>query len=149
MSKTTTLHVHHAFLYISLLSLHNNDVKWPHFKFTWVRERQGDKFYHLCLNSGAARSPELQPKFPSGRIWIIAKTSKRMRSPFSATFSWTSPLSDRKVPIDSEPTRTAGMIVELLLKEVKPFSLRLPRFPAKMTPVNACALLSIEKISVS
>ena len=27
MSKTTTLHVHHAFLYISLLSLHNNDVK--------------------------------------------------------------------------------------------------------------------------
>ena len=26
MSKTTTLHVHHAFLYISLLSLHNNDV---------------------------------------------------------------------------------------------------------------------------
>ena len=27
MSKTTTLHVHHAFLYISLLSLHNLDVK--------------------------------------------------------------------------------------------------------------------------
>ena len=27
MSKTTTLHVHHAFLYISLLSLHNYDVK--------------------------------------------------------------------------------------------------------------------------
>ena len=26
MSKTTTLHVHHAFLYISLLSLHDNDV---------------------------------------------------------------------------------------------------------------------------
>ena len=27
MSKTTTLHVHHAFLYISLPSLHNCDVK--------------------------------------------------------------------------------------------------------------------------
>ena len=27
MSTTTTLHVHHAFLYISLLSLHNYDVK--------------------------------------------------------------------------------------------------------------------------
>ena len=27
MSKTTTLHVHHAFLYISLPSLHNYDVK--------------------------------------------------------------------------------------------------------------------------
>ena len=29
ISKTTTLHVHHAFLYISLSSLHNYDVKWP------------------------------------------------------------------------------------------------------------------------
>ena len=29
MSKTTILHVHHAFLYISLPSLHNYDVKWP------------------------------------------------------------------------------------------------------------------------
>ena len=27
MSKTTTLHAHHAFFYISLLSLHNYDVK--------------------------------------------------------------------------------------------------------------------------
>ena len=45
MSKTTTLHEHNAFLYISLLSLHNNDVKWPHFKFTWVREQHGDEFY--------------------------------------------------------------------------------------------------------
>ena len=50
MSKTTTLHVHHAFLYISLPSLHNYDVKWPNFKFTWERERQGDKFYHLCMS---------------------------------------------------------------------------------------------------
>ena len=35
MSKTTTLHVHHAFLYIWLPSLHNYDVKWQNFKFTW------------------------------------------------------------------------------------------------------------------
>ena len=34
MSKTTTLHVHHAFLFISLLSLHNYYVKWPNFNFT-------------------------------------------------------------------------------------------------------------------
>ena len=65
MSKTTTVHVHHAFLYISSLSLRNYDVKWPNFKFTWHRERQGDKFYHLCLNSGAVPSLQLQPKFPS------------------------------------------------------------------------------------
>ena len=50
MSKTTTLHVHHAFLYISLPSLRNYDVKCPNIKFTWEREREGDKFYHLCPN---------------------------------------------------------------------------------------------------
>ena len=65
MSKTTTLHVHHAFLYISLLSLHNHDVKWPNFRFTWEQERRGDKFCHLCLNPGAVPSLQLQPKFPS------------------------------------------------------------------------------------
>ena len=30
-SKTTVLHVHHAFLYISLPSLHDDDVKMPNF----------------------------------------------------------------------------------------------------------------------
>ena len=65
MSKTTTLHVHHAFLYISLPSLYNYDVKCPNFKFTWERERQGDKFYHLCPNLSAFPSLQLQPKSPS------------------------------------------------------------------------------------
>ena len=31
ISQTTILHVHHAFLYISLPSLHNYDVKIPNF----------------------------------------------------------------------------------------------------------------------
>ena len=31
ISKTTILHVHHAFLYISLLSLHDYDVKMSNF----------------------------------------------------------------------------------------------------------------------
>ena len=65
MSKTKTLHVHHAFLYVSLPSLHNYDVKWPNFKFTCERERQGDKFYHLCVNLSAFLSLQLQPKVPS------------------------------------------------------------------------------------
>ena len=33
LSKTTTLYVHHAFLYISLPSLHDYDVKMPNCKF--------------------------------------------------------------------------------------------------------------------
>ena len=32
-SKTTTSPVHHAFLYVSLPSLHDYNVKWPNFKF--------------------------------------------------------------------------------------------------------------------
>ena len=64
MSKTTTLHVHHAFLFISLLFLLNYDVKWPNFKFTWERERQGDKFYHLCLNSGCGPLSSSLTKIP-------------------------------------------------------------------------------------
>ena len=59
MSKKPTLHVRHAFLYISLLSLHKYDVKWPDFKFICERERQGDISYHLCLNSGAVPSLQL------------------------------------------------------------------------------------------
>ena len=31
ITKTTILHVHHAFLYISLSSLHDYDVKMPNF----------------------------------------------------------------------------------------------------------------------
>ena len=64
MSKTITLHVPHTFLYISLQPLHNYDVKWPNVKFIWGRERQGDKFYRVCLNLGAVPSLQLQPKFP-------------------------------------------------------------------------------------
>ena len=33
LRKTTTLHVHHAFLYISSPSLHDYDVKMPNCKF--------------------------------------------------------------------------------------------------------------------
>ena len=53
------------FLYISLQSLYNYDMKWPNFKFTWEWERQGDKFYHLCKNLGAVPSLQLQTKFHS------------------------------------------------------------------------------------
>ena len=57
MSKTTTLLFHHAFVYIPFLSLHNYDVKWPNFKFTWEREQQGDEFYLLHSLSELGRSP--------------------------------------------------------------------------------------------
>ena len=37
--QTTTLHVHHAFLYVSLPSLHDYNVKLPNFSFCRGREQ--------------------------------------------------------------------------------------------------------------
>ena len=44
ISKTTTLHVHHAFLYISLPFLHDYDVKMPNFAFYGERKQATTKF---------------------------------------------------------------------------------------------------------
>ena len=45
ISKTTTLHVHHAFLYISFLFLHDYDVKMPNFAFYRGRKQATTKLY--------------------------------------------------------------------------------------------------------
>ena len=45
LSKTTILHVHHAFLYISFLFLHDFDVKMPNFAFYGGRKQATTKFY--------------------------------------------------------------------------------------------------------
>ena len=42
---------------------------WPNFKFTWERERQGDKFYYVGLNLGAVPTLQLQlKKIPSFKV---------------------------------------------------------------------------------
>ena len=45
ISKTTTLHVHHAFLYISLLFLYDYDVKMPNFAFYRGRKQATTKLF--------------------------------------------------------------------------------------------------------
>ena len=44
LSKTTSWHVHHAFLYISLPLLHDHDVKMPNFTFYGGRKQATTKF---------------------------------------------------------------------------------------------------------
>ena len=44
ITKTTTLHVHHAFLYISLPSLHDYEVKMPNFTLYRGRTQATTKF---------------------------------------------------------------------------------------------------------
>jgi len=43
ISKTTTLHVHHAFLCISLPALYDHDVKMPNFAFYGVHKQATTK----------------------------------------------------------------------------------------------------------
>ena len=45
ISKTTTLHVHHAFLYISLPPLHDYGVKLPNFTFYGGRKQAKTSFF--------------------------------------------------------------------------------------------------------
>ena len=45
IGKTTTLHAHHAFLYISLPSLHDYDVNMPNFTFCGGREDKATTFF--------------------------------------------------------------------------------------------------------
>ena len=55
LSKTTSLHVHHAFLYISLPLLHDYDVKMPSFTFYGGRKTSDDKLFFLFLNLSAPK----------------------------------------------------------------------------------------------
>ena len=47
ISKTTTSHVHHTFLYISFAFLHNHDVKMPYVVFYGGRKQEPMKFYFI------------------------------------------------------------------------------------------------------
>ena len=55
MSKTTTLHVHHAFLYSSLPSLHDYDVKMLDRKLYGGRKQGMTNVYFLFLSNGPAK----------------------------------------------------------------------------------------------
>ena len=50
LSKTTTLHVHHAFLYISLPPLQDYNVKMPNFTFYGGRKQETTNFFFLLIS---------------------------------------------------------------------------------------------------
>ena len=92
ISKTTTLHVHRAFLFISSPFLHNNDVKWPNFKLTWERERRGAKFTIFVWTR--TRSPLISSDLTSllSGNWLtwykVEKVSEDVKSIFQRHFHW-------------------------------------------------------------
>ena len=78
MSKTTTLHAHHAFLKIYLLFLHNYDVKWSNFKFTWERE------YATCRSPIMHHSPLPPLKFCITFVfhfsWVLQPSQEKLKT---------------------------------------------------------------------
>ena len=55
LSKTTSVHMHHAFLYISLLLLHDYNLKMLSFTFYGGRKTSDDKLFFLFLNLSAPK----------------------------------------------------------------------------------------------
>ena len=53
LCKTTPLHVHHPFLYISLAPLQDYNVKMPNFTFYGGRKQATTNFFFLFLNLSA------------------------------------------------------------------------------------------------
>ena len=62
LRKITTLHVHHAFLYISSPSLHDYDVKMPNCKFYGGRKSDDESLF-LSLNLSAVLKKSTPGKF--------------------------------------------------------------------------------------
>ena len=84
--KTTTLHVHHAFLYISLLSLHDYHVKMPNFTFCEGQKQAMTKFYFslwLDMVDGNSAPEEFACIWQSKRVGIITIETEKMWIPFS------------------------------------------------------------------
>jgi len=86
--KTTTLHVLHAFLYISLLSLHDYHVKMPNFAFCEVRKQAITKFsLILFMNLDMVDSNSAPEEFAciwqSKRVGIITIETEEMWIHFS------------------------------------------------------------------
>ena len=101
MSEKTTLHVDHAFLYIYLHSLYNYVVKWPNFKYIWKGNGKGINST-ICVWTRARclflRSNPNSLLLSNWAPWNN-RENKWCEVCFLETFSWTSPLSDRNVPI--------------------------------------------------
>ena len=67
MTKTTSLHVHHASLYVSLTSLHDYGMKMPNFTFFRGSNTSDDEISSLFLNLDMV----LRDSFLGGLTYIL------------------------------------------------------------------------------
>ena len=73
LSKTTSLHVHHAFLYISLPLLHDYDVKMPIFTFYGGRKQATTSFSFSFWTWVWSQRNQLQGNWPTLAIFSELK----------------------------------------------------------------------------
>ena len=69
LSKTTSLHVHRDFLYISLPLLHDHDVKMPSFTFYGGRKQATANFSFSFLTRVRSQRNQLQGNLPTLKIF--------------------------------------------------------------------------------
>ena len=70
LRKTTTLHVHHAFLYIFLPSLHDYDEKMPNCKFCGGRKQARTNLFFSLYTWVRSLRNQLQGNSPTLAIFI-------------------------------------------------------------------------------
>ena len=91
LSKTTTLHVHHAFLFISLPSLNDYDVKMPNFTFYGDVNKRRRIFLALFVLEYSPQGNQLQGNSPSFDIFSeleqTRQSFKKRRFVLQVTFS--------------------------------------------------------------
>ena len=65
MGKITTLHVHHAFWYLTLSSLHDYYMKLPYFTFCRGREHKTTTFFFFSCTLIQSFRIQLQKNSPT------------------------------------------------------------------------------------
>ena len=98
IGKTTILHVHHAFLYISFLSLHDYDVKMPNFRFCGRCEHKMTFFFFSWTSIQSFRIQHLREelknlKFEVAQLHFLSDVCCWCLSPLLS--SWTTSLFSR------------------------------------------------------
>ena len=97
LRKTTNLHVHHAFMYIFSLSLHDYDVKMSNFTFLGERiETSDDEFFSLYKLEWGLH--EINSRGIRLHLTFSAHWNKRDKACKKKRFSLSSPSSLLKLP---------------------------------------------------
>ena len=100
--QNNNLHAHHAFMYISLPSLHYYDVKMPNFTFCGGREHKTTTFFFFLWTSIQSFRIQLQQKLPRfDELNVITNKWDEVWSSTTSLFKWRFRSSRRRCCLSS------------------------------------------------